>query len=357
MTVATPPYVQQGQTHTAALFRQATAAYLGVPAGATFAGGIAAVTAGGGHGVVGGVDLQVTQDTGANMNSKIAAGYCAVSGTENASQGTYLGYNDASVLVTHSASDPTNPRRDIVVMKVRDAFYSGASTDMSLAVVSGTAAASPVDPTPPANALVLSRVTVPAASTAVVNANITDLRTRVTAIGGTRTMTSTQRLSLSGANLYAGLSVYESDTSRTYRYDGTGWIIMGEPAVALTPTFTNVTVGNGTLIGSYHRSDGWMDLKVQFTLGTTSAMGSSPTLTLPVAYANGLEIDTTQNVLMYHLGQRWYGAPAAAGPTAIVLNSVGAANAVSVTATVPFTWGSGDILAASFRYQMVTPYS
>lgn len=94
-------------------------------------------------------------------------------------QGVYYCYNDNSggqVSQTVAASNATNPRIDVVIAQVEDASYSGSNNDWKLAVVTGTAAASPTVPSLPANAVVLAYLWIPAASTSVTTGNILDLR-------------------------------------------------------------------------------------------------------------------------------------------------------------------------------------
>lgn len=222
MAVESLPWAIQGQSHNATVARNAVAALMGAPSAALVAAA-QITTAGGSHGVVLAGDLAVTQNGTPNMSVNVAAGRCFVRSQETLSlgHGTYTGFNDATVNVAVAASDPTNPRRDLVVFQVRDSNYSGASTDARIAVVTGTPAASPVDPAVPVNSLVLARIAVAAAATTVVNANITDLRTRSYALGGVAVCTSTTRPT--GASLYAGLVIYETDTNRPMVYNGTGW--------------------------------------------------------------------------------------------------------------------------------------
>lgn len=122
--------------------------------------------------------LAITANGTPNMSVNVAAGEGIIFGTEQAEQGAYHVYNDATVNKTIAASDPTNPRLDIVVAKVQDAEYSGATRAWSLAVVTGTPAASPADPSVPANSISLARVAVGAGVTTITSGNITDLRSR-----------------------------------------------------------------------------------------------------------------------------------------------------------------------------------
>jgi hypothetical protein len=94
--------------------------------------------------------------------------------------GTYVGYNDATVVLSITTADPTNPRIDRVCLTVNDAYYTGALNNAVLQVVAGTPAGSPVAPALPANSISLATVAVGAGATAITNANITDTRVLVT---------------------------------------------------------------------------------------------------------------------------------------------------------------------------------
>jgi hypothetical protein len=123
--------------------------------------------------------MAVTQNGTPNMSVNVAAGRAVVLGDNATNQGQYIVRNTATLNVPISASDATNPRRDIVCVRVRDAFYAGSNNDAAIVVVEGTPAPSPVDPTIPPNHLPLARVTVAAGATTIVAANITSLRTLV----------------------------------------------------------------------------------------------------------------------------------------------------------------------------------
>jgi hypothetical protein len=171
---STPTFVQAG-SHPAEETRLMLGGMLGMPP-TSFAGGVAASNPA--HGIVTATDLAVTQNGTPNMTVNVAAGGCFIRGTASLNQGVYHLWNDATVNLGISPADLTNPRRDLVIAVVRDAAYSGASNDARLIVVTGTPAASPVDPSLASNpnALVLARITVAAGDTAINTADITDLR-------------------------------------------------------------------------------------------------------------------------------------------------------------------------------------
>lgn len=165
-----------------------------------------------------------------------------------------------------------------------------------------------------------------------------------------------------GTSLYAGRRIYETDTARELTYDGAGWIIMAEPVQSYTPVFANVTLGNGTVLGASHRSDGWCDFRATLTWGSTSSMGAAPhSVTLPYAAEaipmNGLHVgivDTGSNMFL-GLHER-----VVAGGTTVHMETTGASlgpvNMINLTSSVPMNWAAGDLLEVSGRYQMDTRY-
>jgi hypothetical protein len=226
MAEVNPAFVITGNPtpnqHSSETFRQMLQGVMGSEfSTSAFAGGVASYAGGGGHGVVGSSALAVTQKDTPDMGVKVAAGLAYVRGTESADQGVYSVCNDAATNLTISTADGSNPRRDLIVAKIEDDDYSGSAQAWSLAVVTGTPAGSPADPTPPANSLVLARVAVAAGASSITNANITDLRPRAAALGGTVVCTSSTRPT--GAALYEGLTIFETDTDRLLVYDGANW--------------------------------------------------------------------------------------------------------------------------------------
>jgi hypothetical protein len=164
-----------------------------------------------------------------------------------------------------------------------------------------------------------------------------------------------------GGNLYEGVLITETDTDRVLYYDGTGWIILMEPTQSYTPTLANLTIGNGTLTGIYHRSDGYCDFSVSVTFGSTTTMGTDPTIGLPVA--TNLIRENELSVAMVDVSPvvRYTGHNVAAtggGSTVVVQALASGANvfATSITATVPMTWTTGDALYVAGRFRMNTRY-
>jgi hypothetical protein len=131
-------------------------------------------------GIIKDTSLVVAQNSPPGMSVLVASGWAAIVGTTQANMGTYVGYNDASTVLTVTTANPTNPRIDRVCMTVQDAYYTGSLNDVIMQVVAGTPSATPVAPATPANSISLATIAVGAGATSITTANITDTRVLVT---------------------------------------------------------------------------------------------------------------------------------------------------------------------------------
>jgi len=131
-------------------------------------------------GIVNATDLQITQNSSPNMSVNVSSGYAAIVGTTQANMGTYMAYNDAATNLTISTANPSNPRIDLIVITINDAYYTGTLNNVSFQVIAGTPAASPTVPATPANSLALGQIAVGTSVTSILTANITNYGTLVT---------------------------------------------------------------------------------------------------------------------------------------------------------------------------------
>ena len=132
------------------------------------------------------------------------------------------------------------------------------------------------------------------------------------------------------------------------KYTG-GW-------VDFTPTFTNLTVGNGTVIARYQKIGKLVNLYFNFTLGSTSVISTSPSFTLPIAASQAY---TVFNARYLDSGVTSYFGIASTGGGLTQLNflemrvnSTYADIIGNITATVPFTWTTNDIISAQISYEV-----
>lgn len=130
-----------------------------------------------GEGVTTATGLVVSQrSSSANMSVDVAAGICWVQGDEDAAQPTYRVRAGSVTNVAVTSAHASQPRIDLVVVRVADSQFSGSDDEATLEVIAGTPAASPAAPALPDNAVVLAQIAVAAQATEVLDANVTDLR-------------------------------------------------------------------------------------------------------------------------------------------------------------------------------------
>jgi hypothetical protein len=177
------------------------------------------------QGVRGFTDYIVQAQGTPNMSVNIGAGQCFVN-QSTAGNGAYVVTNDGPVQIFITAAHATLTRRDLIVVKVEDSFFTGVVDSGSLIVVNGTASGSPVDPVVTGNYLILARITVAPAVTSISNAAITDLRPKVAALGGIVPVNTTvERTALLA---WRGRVVDNAETGFLERYNGTTWRALRE---------------------------------------------------------------------------------------------------------------------------------
>lgn len=125
-----------------------------------------------------------------------------------------------------------------------------------------------------------------------------------------------------------------------------------------TPTLTNLTQGNGTVLARYRQFGKTVHFRFRFTLGSTSAVGTSPRFTLPVAPVNSAPNDYTGSIPMGTVvltdtgtTNRWGYLQLTAGSTVDIIGFSTTGTSVGLSATVPHTWASTDIIAATGTYE------
>jgi len=131
-------------------------------------------------GIIKSNSLLVHENTPPGLSVVVDSGWAAIVGTTQADMGTYVTYNDASVVLSLNTANPTNPRIDLICATVNDAYYTGALNNVVIQAIAGTPAGSPVAPALPANSITLATVAVGAGATSILNANISDTRVLVT---------------------------------------------------------------------------------------------------------------------------------------------------------------------------------
>lgn len=294
-------------------------------------GGLAApASAAGALGVRGGVlpavgALAVSAPGG--LVARVAAGRCVVPGTEPTAgglQGAYLCTNDANVDLAIAPTAAGQLRVDLIVARVYDAAYSGATNAFALEVVQGVpAAAAPAEPAVPVSAIVLARIDVPAAAGAIAAGNITDRRAYTTASGGVIPCTSTTR----PANPYGGLVIFETDTKRLAYYDAAlaTWTYANPETAWRDITATVAAAAGFTFSGGYLKR---RDLGNGVAMLAVTILRATGATTLTAA-ANGNFTDQTlitgmpADLVPSTAGMEWALAVASTGLAMVNLASTG----------------------------------
>ena len=168
--------------------------------------------------------------------------------------------------------------------------------------------------------------------------------TRDAAFGGTGEKT-----------LAEGQLCYLESTKATQYYNGTAWKNIYVPKTAFTPTWTNLTIGNGTNSWNYWIINDIVYIEGKTTLGSTSSITGVPTMTLPVNRATSQVAETGWGILG-DAGTASFKAYviSTSSTNALffsLLTSGTYASEANTSATVPFTWTTNDTITAALFYE------
>jgi len=129
---------------------------------------------------------------------------------------------------------------------------------------------------------------------------------------------------------------------------------------AYTPTWTNLTVGNGTVVASYARVNNFVHYVGYIVFGSTTAITGSVNIGLPInasskfSGANGVPVG---DLTLYDVSANFFsGIGASIGlNNAIRLRSftVSGTSIIqsNLSSTAPFTWTTGDYIQFNFIYE------
>ena len=124
-----------------------------------------------------------------------------------------------------------------------------------------------------------------------------------------------------------------------------------------TPTFTNITVGNGTLNARYCQINKFVAWTIELVFGsTTSVDGSGVTVTYPVTASNAYQAGNGGQVTCEDASSTDYWGTLFRNSTTRVGVYVGNASSTYLTFTslagsVPFLWATGDRLVIQDFYE------
>ena len=132
---------------------------------------------------------------------------------------------------------------------------------------------------------------------------------------------------------------------------------LGAAWTSYTPTFANTTLGNGSVSGGYLALGKAIFFTATFTLGTTSAVGSAATVSLPVTSVSLSTRTPVANVVYRDdsAATTYPGTALWSTTTTALLGvysvSASPASYVATSSTIPFTWATLDTILVSGFYQ------
>lgn len=131
----------------------------------------------GSEGVIATNDLKVQERAAAPaMQVEILAGRAVVDGDDIPNQRAYFAVSEETVELPVPASDPTNPRIDLVVLRVLDSDAGIVGDEAQIQLIEGTPNVAPTVPAVPDTAIALAEIAVGANVIVILEANITDRR-------------------------------------------------------------------------------------------------------------------------------------------------------------------------------------
>lgn len=278
--------------------------------------------------------LAVNAQGSPNMTVAVTAGVAYVTATPSgqASQALRV-YNNASANVTIAANSSGSTKYDWVYLSVSAANAANpnsAGDNVTTLTTSRSSSASADDGTPPTYGYPLAVVTVANAASSITNGNITDIRTRSGAVSGDATILPYQ---------FVGQT---ADSSTTWAWRS--W----------TPTYVNITVGNGTVVAKYRQIGKNIEFRYKLTFGSTTSISTAPTVTLPVTAASdatGFFVgDGAQTVGASGVSQGgtvYILTTTTMRPVSINTNGV----YIDITATSPFSFTTTDSIQMSGKYE------
>lgn len=155
--------------------------------------------------------------------------------------------------------------------------------------------------------------------------------------------------------LAEGQVCYLESTKGFQVYDGTAWVNIDTLFTAFTPTWTNLTVGNATQTAQYIQIGKFVYVEGSLTLGSTTSVSTSPRITLPVTIGTTRPAVIPFNTYYGDAGVGiFYGLcqVESAGTILYATNVAGTyPSQANVTATIPFSWTTNDVISYSFIYE------
>lgn len=151
-----------------------------------------------------------------------------------------------------------------------------------------------------------------------------------------------------------GMTIYETDTACQARWNGSAWVYdVGGVWQNYTPTLTNITLGNGTMVAKWTSIGKTVIGTVRIVAGTSTTYSAGNLgISIPTAGASWLDARDT-------IGSGWIdnGSGASRRGTSIQIASTGSSTMQhlyeggTVMNNAPFTFGTSSRISMQFTYE------
>ena len=157
-----------------------------------------------------------------------------------------------------------------------------------------------------------------------------------------------------------GMVTYLEDSDRFETYV-TSWIpiLSAGSGIAFTPTWTNLTVGNGVYNRCHYTIAGkTVTLAIDFTFGSTTAITGNLSLDLPaeLTFAASAKTGVIEGTFLDSGSARYSAMPRLASTNSIVIRGTVVSGTriieSSIGATAPFTWTTGDKIEIGATFEV-----
>jgi len=270
-----------------------------------------------------------------DMTVAVTAGEAWVTATPTG-QGSQLLRVDSSTSedVTINANATGGTRYDWIYVAIdatNAAAPNSSGSNVATLVTSRSTSASTDNGTPPTYGYPIAIVTVANGASSITNGNIADVRDRVMIKNGT----------VLPETLVTGA--------------GESWVWQD-----WTPTYANITVGNGTVTAKYTQIGKTVIANWELVCGTTTSIGSSVTITLPVAAATrygsgytkvGDGIVEDSGTALYQIVCNTLASATVATVRYPAVTSHSGTVYTELSTTIPITEVSGDSWVINFIYE------
>lgn len=157
----------------------------------------------------------------------------------------------------------------------------------------------------------------------------------------------------------SGVIIAQGGTEFVY-YNNTDIDLVFGSWQSWTPAWTNLTVGNGTVVAKYRTIGKFVTARLSLVLGSSSSVSGNITFSLPltrVTYGGSAFVTPVGNARFYDLSATTAVEARVYSPTTTTgeIQALGASGtyvgAVAASSSVPFTWATSDEIGAEFQYE------